>query len=201
MTKQAYKESADFFLQTIGQVPSDSWAAPGLGEWTIRDLVGHTSRSFLTLETYAAKPASSIDLNAPVDYFIAVRGTLADPSSVAQRGRDAGKALGEQPVAWVEAAAERVTDLLQSLPDDATLTTPVGGMKLIDYLPTRIIELTVHTLDVAKALNLRVEPPTAPLLITLHLLADLAVATGSGPDLAFAITGRLSLPEGFSVLG
>ncbi len=74
-------------------------------------------------------------------------------------------------------------------------------MRLIDYLPTRIFELTVHTLDVAKAINLAVEPPPAPLLVTLHLLADLAVATGAGPDLALAVTGRLSLPEGFSVLG
>ena len=74
-------------------------------------------------------------------------------------------------------------------------------MRLIDYLPTRIFELTVHTLDVAKAINLAVEPPPAPLLVTLHLLADLAVANGAGPDLALDVTGRLSLPEGFSVLG
>ena len=201
MPRQAFKESTKFFLHTLSQAPGEAWASPGLGEWTLRDLVGHTSRSFVTLETYAGKPGASVDQNAAVDYFLAVRGTLADPASVAQRGREAGQELGEHPIAWVEAAAERVSALLEGLPDDAILSTPVGGMRLIDYLPTRIFELTVHTLDVAKAIKLAVQPPPAPLLVTLHLLADLAVATGAGPDLALAVTGRLSLPEGFSVLG
>ena len=211
MPRQAFREATEFFLHTLSQVPGEAWASPGLGEWSVRDLVGHTSRSFVTLEAYAGKLGSSIDLNAPdlhapVDYFLAVRGTLADPSSVAQRGREAGQELGEHPVALVEATAKRVSSLVEGLADDVILTTPVGGMRLIDYLPTRIFELTVHTLDVAQAtdlqaLDLIMEPPPAPLLVTLHLLADLAVATGAGPDLALAVTGRLSLPQGFSVLG
>ncbi len=201
MPRRAFKESAEFFIQTISQVPGEAWASPGLGEWTLRDLAGHTSRSFVNLETYAARPGTSVDPHTPVDYFLSVRSTLADPASVAQRGREAGQELGEHPVAWAQTAAQRVSDLLEGLPDDAILTTPVGGMRLIDYLPTRIFELTIHTLDVAKALNLQTEPPPAPMLVTLHLLADLAVATGAGPDLAFAVTGRLSLPQGFSLLG
>jgi len=119
---------------------------------------------------------------------------------VAQRGREAGQELGEHPVAWVQALAERVSALPDGLPDDAMLTTPVGGIRLIDYLPTRVFELTIHTLDLAKAINVSVEPPSAPLLVTLHLLADLAAATGAGPELAFAVTGRLFLPEGYSLL-
>ena len=201
MIRRAFNESTEFFLQILGQVPDEAWASPGLGEWTLRDLVGHTARNFVNVETYAGRPGTSVDLSTAVDYFLAVRGTLADPASVAQRGREAGKELGEQPLAWAQAAAGRASTLLDGLPDDAILTTPVGGMRLVDYLPTRIFELTVHTLDVAKALNLIVEPPPAPMRATLHLLADLAVATGSGPDLAFAVTGRLSLPQGFSLLG
>jgi len=63
MPREAFKESAEFFLQTLSQVPSEVWASPGLGEWTLRDLVGHTYRSFVTLETYAARPGTSVDLN------------------------------------------------------------------------------------------------------------------------------------------
>ncbi len=112
MRRQAFKESAECFLHTLSQVPDGAWASPGLGEWTLRDLVGHTSRSFVTLETYAGKPGTSVDLHEPVDYFLSVRGTLADPAGVAQRGREAGQALGEHPVAWVEATAGRVSALL-----------------------------------------------------------------------------------------
>ena len=119
---------------------------------------------------------------------------------MAQRGREAGQELGEEPVAWVHASAQRTAKVLDGLPDDAILTTPVGGMRLIDYLPSRIFKLTVHTLDVAKAIDLKVEPPPDAMRVTLHLMADLAVASGVGSDLAFAVTGRLSLPPGYSVL-
>ena len=33
----------------------DRWERPGLGEWDIRALVGHTSRSLLTVEIYLAR--------------------------------------------------------------------------------------------------------------------------------------------------
>jgi len=204
MVRQAYKESAEFFLKTLNQVSSAAWASPGLGEWTLRELVGHTYRSFVNLETYAATPGTQVDQQVdqiePIDYFLAVRGSFANPASVAQRGREAGQELGEEPVAWVHASAQRAAKVLDGLPDDAILTTPVGGMRLIDYLPSRIFELTVHTLDVAKAIDLKAEPPPDAMRVTLHLMADLAVASGVGSDLAFAVTGRLSLPPGYSVL-
>ena len=73
-------------------------------------------------------------------------------------------------------------------------------MRLIDYLPCRIFELTVHPLDVAEAIGVKEEPPSAALKVTQHLMTDLAVASGVGSDLAFAVTGRLSLPSGYSVL-
>jgi hypothetical protein len=34
--------------------------------------------------------------------------------------------------------------------DAVLVSTPVGGMRLIDYLPSRIFELAVHTLDIAR---------------------------------------------------
>jgi uncharacterized protein (TIGR03083 family) len=171
-----------------------------LGEWTLRELVGHTYRNFVNLETYAATPGNQVDQIDPVDYFLAVRGGQANLASVAQRGREAGQELGEEPVAWANAAARRTAKILDGLPDDAILITPVGGMRLIDYLPCRIFELTVHTLDVAEAIGVKEEPPSAALKVTQHLMADLAVANGVGSDLAFAVTGRLSLPSGYSVL-
>ena len=200
MVRQAFNESTEFFLQALNQVSSDTWASPGLGEWTLRELVGHTYRSFVNLENYAATPGAQVEQSDPIDYFLAVRGGLANPASVAQRGREAGLELGEDPVAWVQATAQRAAKVLDGLSDDAILATPVGGMRLIDYLPSRIFELTVHTLDVAKAIGVKAEPSPAAMRVTLHLMADLAVASGAGPDLAFAVTGRLSLPLGYSIL-
>lgn len=101
----------------------------------------------------------------------------------------------------VRETVHRVIAHVDGLDDGFGLDLPVGGMRLIDYLPSRISELTIHTLDVASALELVVNPPAGPMEITLHLLADRAVLLGQGPTLALAITGRRTLPDRFNILG
>ena len=48
MTREAYIEAATFFVDTVRQIGSDGWYRPVLGEWTVRDLVGHTHRALVT---------------------------------------------------------------------------------------------------------------------------------------------------------
>ena len=73
-------------------------------------------------------------------------------------------------------------------------------MRLIDYLPSRIFELAVHTLDIAAALPVVVTLPETAAAVALHLLADLAVQPGRAASLLLAATGRHALPAGFNVL-
>lgn len=200
MIREAYEQAARMFVGTVRQVRDDQWPHIALGEWTVRDLVGHTNRALLTVETYLKQPAVVAEIERPVDYFIRASAALADPASVAARGREAGQALGAEPAAAVRETAERVLTAVASAADDARLTTPVGGMRLIDYLPTRVFELTVHTLDIAAAISTPVSVPEGAATLTLHLVADLVA---SRPDkvtpLLLAATGRQALPSGFSV--
>src|SRR5437867_4748010 len=94
---RTYREAANFFVATVQQVRAEDWERPGLGVWTVRDLVGHTSRALLTVEMYLAQPAVQRELMRPVDYFRRAQAGLADPASVAARGREAGVALGSDP--------------------------------------------------------------------------------------------------------
>ncbi len=80
------------------------------------------------------------------------------------------------------------------------MRTPGGVRPLSRYLPTRVTELTIHTLDLAKALGIEVEPPRECLRDTLYTLADYAVRLNVGVDVAFALTGRAELPLGFTVV-
>ena len=73
-------------------------------------------------------------------------------------------------------------------------------MKLIDYLPTRVFELTIHSLDIIGAVGMREEPPPGPMEATLYLLVDRALAMGKATEIALAATGRSTLPEGFSLV-
>jgi len=200
MIREAYESAAGVFVNTVEQVRSAQWEQPGLGVWTVRDLVGHTSRALLTVEMYLAKPAAQREVIRPVDYYLRVQASLADPGSVAARGREAGIALGPDPIAAVRDIVARVLAQVKTASDEALVGTPVGGMRLIDYLPSRIFELAVHTLDLAMALPVTVTLPEPVAAVALHLLADLALQPDKAAALLLAATGRRASPAGFSVL-
>ena len=200
MFRDDYRQAAHFLVATVEDIPDDAWQKPALGVWTVRDLVGHATRALLTVETYSERPAESRVVSGPADYFMRALGMLANHVATDRRGRETGQALGNHPKAAVREIAERVLDSIQLIPDDFLLAPPTGGVRLSDYLPTRTLELIVHTLDLARAVELPTHPPAQPLSTTLALLADLAFLQGEGPDVALALTGRGLLPPGFSVM-
>ena len=200
MIREAYESAAGLFVNTVEQVGATQWEQPGLGVWTVRDLVGHASRALLTVELYLAKPATQREVIRPVDYYLRAQAGLADPGSVAARGREAGIALGPDPIAAVRDIVARVLAQVKTASDEALVGTPVGGMRLIDYLPSRIFELAVHTLDLAMALPVTVTLPEPVAAVALHLLADLALQPDKAAALLLAATGRRASPAGFSVL-
>src|SRR3954462_11338502 len=98
-SRRAFADAAEWFVGMV-DVVGDRWAKPGLGEWDVRSLVGHTSRSLLTVENYLAQPAAAVAVASATEYFRATRALAAGPE-VAARGRDAGAALGAEPAAAV----------------------------------------------------------------------------------------------------
>ena len=196
MSKEAYKQAVRFFVDTVARVQPSQWGDVGLGEWNVRDLVGHTSRSLTRLEEFCAQPAEKATVLSAAEHYR----LPADNEEIAARGREAGAELGSDPAASVRTAAERVLPLLDDLSEDMVISYPNGSIRLGDYLDTRVVELTVHTLDLANAIGADVEAPAEALSVTLHLLADLAVASGQGAALALAATGRGLLPDRFSLM-
>ncbi|MFP5346637.1 MAG: maleylpyruvate isomerase N-terminal domain-containing protein [Actinomycetes bacterium] len=196
-SRRAFRDGALWFVGMAALV-GERWDRPGLGEWDVRALVGHTSRSLLTVEAYLARPAPAAELPSPADYFRATRAVAAGPA-VAARGREAGAALGADPAAAVAEIADRVLALLARCDGTELVTTVAGGMRLADYLPTRTFELAVHTADLAAALGLPLDVPETSAAQALCVVADLAVADGHSGALLLATTGRSGLPAGFSV--
>jgi hypothetical protein len=197
-SRHAFADAVMWFVRTADLV-GDRWSQPGLGEWDIRALVGHTSRSLLTVEAYLAQPAAAIEIPSAAGYFHATSAAAAGPA-VAARGRDAGAALGPDPGAAVAEIAARVLPLVDSQHGTELVTTIAGGMALADYLPTRTFELTVHTSDLALALDAPAAVPATAAAQALRIVTDLAVADGRTAQLLLAATGRCGLPKGFSVL-
>ncbi len=194
---QAY---ADLVSDLVADLPPQAWGRPGLGEWTCRDLVGHTMRAISTVSNALASPVERVDLDGPADYYAAV--STVDHAAVAQRGREAAAALGDDPGGAVRAALAKARADLDSVPAgaDPLVRTALGGMGLAAYLSTRTVELVVHGDDLSRAVGVSFAAPEEALTEVLAILGAVAVRRGLGPTLLAAMTGRQGLPEGFSVL-
>ena len=167
MSREAYRLAVGFFLDTVAAIKPDQWEDDALGVWNVRNLVGHTARSMTNVEQYATVGAGG-------------RTGIGSDDDIAQRGREAGRQLGENPATAVRGIAERVLPLIDSLADDYQLETAVGRVTLIDYLPSRIQELTTHSLDLAKAIGRNATPPEECLRVSLYWYADQAIRRGRG---------------------
>ena len=197
--RAAFTEAAAWFRGVVDQVRG--WDRPGLGEWTVRDLVGHTSRSLITVETYLDAEPGEISLRSPVAYYEAVLDApTASTGDVTERGRVAGRNLGADPVGFLADLDRRTQAKVRAAGDDAFVGTPFGGMRLIDYLPTRTFELVVHTGDLGVAAGVEASAPDVALASALCLVGDLARVRGHGLLVLHALTGRRPLPDGFSLL-
>ena len=195
-----FETAARWVTDKVGSVPADAWNRPGLGDWDVRALVGHTSRALLTVEQYLARRAESEDVESPEGYYeMAGRLSGVDPAAVSQRGVDAGASLGSDPATAFAEISERVIALLSDQPDEL-MTTIVGGIRLSNYLPTRTFELVVHGLDLAVAAGLPTDPPATAQRRALELASSLTVLEGQGPSVLLALTGRKQLVSGFSLL-
>ena len=45
MEKEYFAQAIRFFLNVVAQIPEEDWNRTALGVWSVRDLIGHTSRA------------------------------------------------------------------------------------------------------------------------------------------------------------
>lgn len=193
-----YRRAGEHVMSLITGVSADQWDAPALGPWTVRTLVGHIGRAFTTVTEYLAKPAAHHDVHTTADYYL-VALQLTDASSIHARAEQAARALGENPPAAIRTFRDAALEALMD-GGDPLISTAAGGMRLSDYLPTRIFELVVHSVDLARATG---QPDTLPDDIcrsALEVAIEVAIRRGDGQSVLLALTGRTPLSSGFSVV-
>ncbi|WP_026549831.1 maleylpyruvate isomerase N-terminal domain-containing protein [Arthrobacter sp. Br18] len=201
MHSENFLEASAAFVDVVRDIPPTDWERPGLGTWSLRSLVGHTSRALATVEEYLAlDEPESATLGRAEEYFSTFITGATDPGQVARRGVEAGERLGPDPLAVILPARERTLALLAAQRPGRVIQVRGAALPLEEYLRTRVFELVVHTLDIGHAIGRESHIPQAPLADAVLLAAAIAGATGSGTTLLEALTGRGSLPPGFSVV-
>jgi hypothetical protein len=178
------------------------WELPGLGVWTVRALAGHASRAILTVDEYlAAAPAETAGCPDAETYILGLSGDGADHAAVAERGIAAGEALGDDPSGLLSRRLDHTLAAIAVQPS-SRIVSVLGGrtIPLTEYLRTRIFELVVHTIDLSRATGLPHSPPERAMEDAAALAGRVAVRGGRGEPFLLAVTGRLPLPENFSLV-
>lgn len=186
--------------RAVDVIPPGAWDGPGLGDWTLRDLVGHTSRALLTVVDYLSRPVAEEVIESAPAYLAAISTGTVDPQAVAERGRRAGRDLGDDPASRFGQLVDEAVQAAEAADPGLVVHTVFGGMRVAAYLPTRTFELCVHGLDIASAAGVPIDLPVAALEEACGLAVTTAVRSGRGVDVVMALTGRRDLPRPFSVV-
>jgi uncharacterized protein (TIGR03083 family) len=204
-TQRVYLLAVDGFRDLVASIDPVDFGAPGLGEWTVREVIGHTSRALTTVEDDLRQGGGTVDIPDSLDYLrrghaLRARHPELD-ADIAERGRAAAAELGANPAAAVAELARRVAGIVAAASPDAVVRTRLGGMTLTEYLPTRTFELAVHGADLAAATGQPLPRGYGePLLAAGELTIRLADARGQLPLVLRALLGRTSLPVGFCLI-
>ncbi|WP_298254248.1 maleylpyruvate isomerase N-terminal domain-containing protein [uncultured Arthrobacter sp.] len=196
----AFVAAARAVGRAVDLIPPDRWDQPGLGEWTVRDLVGHTSRALITVIDYLSRPVAEEVIESAAAYLAAISTGTVEPETVAERGRQAGRDLGPEPAVRFGDLVVEAVQTVEAADAELIVHTVFGGMRVASYLPTRTFELCVHGLDISTAANVPIDLPPVVLEETCALAASTAARSGREVNVLMALTGRRDLPQPFSIV-
>ena len=196
-SREAFQESVRQFVEVVEQIPEHAWEREGLGSWSVRELVAHVVRIIDRTAAYA-RVSGTVDTESAATYYVHAMSSPGVNEAIAARARASVGLLGDDPARAARTIGEGTLAVVDTLDGDAAVVTPFGTMRLANYLPTRILEVVLHTLDVARAVGISVVPTRSALSVTLSLLAEIAVEHGDGVAVVLALSGRQPLPDGYS---
>ena len=82
--------------------------------------------------------------------------------------------------------AEATLNRLADTVDDALIATRFGQLTLVDYLPSRVVELVTHGLDLCRATGQPLDPPELAAVVSVAMLTGF----GDPARIVLALTGR-----------
>src|SRR4051794_28507341 len=190
----AFRDASRWWRAIVGAIDEERWDQAALGEWSVRELVGHTARAYKTVIEYTSgEVKDDTVLYSAAGYFRTVLAEQTPHVHIAARARKEAVERDD----WLTATddlADEAERVVTALPYHAPVHTFVGEMELDQSLPTRVVELVVHGLDLAAAIDLPTPPPPSAARVAMDVLLDLAAADDQGAILRL-LTGRpASLP-------
>jgi hypothetical protein len=182
-----FVEASRFLVSAVGAVPGDRWDGPGLGGWSLRELVAHANRGQTLVGEYLLRPRPPEPPES--DYFTeeAVAARAATPSS-----------------RWVpiprppSRPRRRRSSRSWSGRQEAVIGSPAGSMPLARCL-RRGRPNSPSTRSTSPTRSARTSPRRRRRLRKAWRSSHTARLPGPGQGVLLALTARGQLPRGYSV--
>jgi uncharacterized protein (TIGR03083 family) len=162
------------------QLTPEQQAKPsGLPGWDVRTLLAHITAQVDALPRLLAEPAP-IATRPETDLNRWAVSTAGISDVLDEMTRRAAAATPDQ-LAAIDAAAEELDAVLETaIREDLLLPHRFGAMRALDFTVTRVVELVVHSDDLARATGVAVRLDRQALAITVRVLADALAAKAPG---------------------
>lgn len=179
-TWQALLAQVEHVRHAVRELTPAQWtAASGLPGWDVRLLVAHITRQIEAVRTLLdedqpARTSPTRTRLTDLDTWALSTAAVADLLDASTRR--AAEATTD-PVAALDTEAELLAGRrAEALSVDRLLTHPFDGMRALDFTVTRLVELVVHSDDLARATGVDIPLDRHALAAVVRLLAD-ALAT------------------------
>lgn len=187
-------DALDAVVASVG--PADMARPTRCDDWSLELLLAHLVRGVDRLRAYLAEDFPDEPPSIGWLSYWTTIAVVADSASITERARTFAAQVNDRAVTRVwKDVHERALQVVHAAPLDRGVPTPFGVLRLDHYLPTRVVEVTVHGLDLRHALGLEEVASPDALSVTATVLDNLLPgdrAPGHEDDLAFvlAATGR-----------
>jgi hypothetical protein len=173
-----------------------AWLRPSALEgFAVSGLAGHLARGATGVLAYLAEPEPAGPPIEAAAYF-GDSDTTAPPSdaeqtAIRERGeKEAGRGHAAL-VAGLERALPQIEATLRTEPPDRLAAVYRGAvMRLDDYLVTRVVELTVHTDDLAASVGVEPRLVAEGVALAIEHLVAVALRRHGGPAVLRALARR-----------
>ena len=155
----ALRTEAGALLAALGELTPPAWErATRCTPWRVRDVVGHVITVLARVPDMIAAPEPQQPDTTAAGYYSPDH-RFSDTANAGRVEQARGRAAGLDPAAIVRDLSATVTTVVTACSRERAgrivRTRHGDAMLLTDFLTTRVVELAVHGLDVADALQQR----------------------------------------------
>ncbi|TMK18076.1 MAG: maleylpyruvate isomerase family mycothiol-dependent enzyme [Actinobacteria bacterium] len=185
----------------LDELKPEEWELPTrCPPMSFRELTVHVLRGAYRITSFLAAPPGEDEPEMDVVTYYRYDPAEVGPDVVKRaQAESAGRApdadIGAE---WREAWAAAIAAAHAAVGDDPVVSSPFGTIRLGEYLKTRCVEVTIHSMDLLDALGREPDPSPGGLEVTCDVLrgllgADLRPLRMEESRFALTGTGRAAL--------